>query len=70
MTIKVFHVELLADGTHHYFGSKKAITDHLSKEQIGIGYGALRNAQLTSEIPFINKKCIIREGLLQTAKTE
>ena len=37
---KVYHVELLRDGAihHYYFGSKKAIFNHISQEELGISY--------------------------------
>ena len=63
--IKVFHLEL--NGEHYYFGSKKALCDAFSKEDIGITYPSLRNYDLSPTNPFQNKKCIIREGVLGTA---
>lgn len=65
--IKVFHLEL--NGEHYYFGSKKALCDAFSKEDIGITYPSLRNYDLSPTNPYINKKrnCIIREGVLCTA---
>ena len=49
---------------HYYFGSKKAIYDVFDKEQLGIGYSSLLNVKKLEEIPYKNKKCIIREGVL------
>lgn len=65
--IKVFHLEL--NGEHYYFGSKKALCDAFSKEDIGITYPSLRNYALSPSNPYVNKKknCIIREGILGTA---
>lgn len=65
--IKVFHLEL--NGKHYYFGSKKALCDAFSKEDIGITYPSLRNYALSPSNPYVNKKknCIIREGILGTA---
>lgn len=62
--LKVFHLEL--NGEHHYFGSKKAIFDVFGKEDIGITYASFRNFDLSSDKPFKNSKCIIREGILVT----
>jgi len=62
--LKVFHLEL--NGEHHYFGSKKAIFDVFGKEDIGITYASFRNFDLSSDKPFKNSKCIIREGVLVT----
>lgn len=62
----VVHVELLADGSHHYFGSLAAIYEKFSKEEIGITYGSLRNYGLSAENPYRNKCCIIRKGVLVT----
>lgn len=62
----VVHVELLADNSHHYFGSLAAIYEKFSKEEIGITYGSLRNYGLSTERPYRNKCCIIRKGVLIT----
>ncbi len=63
-TQKVIHLEL--DGKHYYFGSLKALCDMFGKETIGITYDSLRHAKLSPEIPYTNKKCTIREGILIT----
>ena len=52
--IKVFHLEL--NGEHYYFGSKKALCDAFSKEDIGITYPSLRNYALSPSNPYVNKK--------------
>lgn len=62
----VVHVELLCDNSHHYFGSLAAIYEKFKKEEIGIGYGSLRNYGLSAEKPYQNKLCIIRKGVLIT----
>lgn len=62
----VVHVELLSDNSHHYFGSLAAIYEKFGKEEIGIGYGSLRNYGLSAEKPYQNKLCIIRKGVLIT----
>lgn len=62
----VVHVELLADNSHHYFGSLAAIYEKFSKEEIGITYGSLRNYGLNAEKSYQNKYCIIRKGVLIT----
>ena len=33
-------------------------------DALGISYGSLRNYGLCAEKPYINKKCVIRKGLL------
>ena len=60
--IKVFHVQVGEE--HYYFGSKKAIFHFLGKDVLGIGYGAFRNVKNLKEVPYRNKRCIIREGVL------
>ena len=60
--IKVFHVQI--HDNHYYFGSKKAIFDTFSKEEIGIAYNSFRNVKNLDKIPFSNGKCLIREGVL------
>ena len=65
-TRTIVHVELLADNSHHYFGSLAAIYEKFSKEEIGITYGSLRNYGLSAEKHYRNKCCIIRKGALIT----
>ena len=62
---KVYHVQIGEE--HYYFGSKKAIFDTLGKAQLGIGYTSFRNVRNLDKIPYRNKKCIIREGVLVQA---
>lgn len=62
----VVHVELLADGSHHYFGSLAAIYEKFTREEVGITYGSLRGYGLTAEHPYSNKLCTIRKGVLVT----
>lgn len=59
----VIHLEL-ANGEHHYFGSIANIFEYYNSEDIGIGYGSLRNYGLSNEQPYRNTKCIIRKGIL------
>ena len=65
--IKVYHVQI--GDAHYYFGSKKAIYDVLDKEQLGIGYTSLRNVKNLDTVPYKNKKCIIRSGILLQASS-
>lgn len=65
--IKVYHVQI--EDVHYYFGSKKAIFDVLSKDQLGIGYTSLLNVKDLDKVPYKNKKCIIREGVLMQTST-
>ena len=60
----VIHLEL--DGKHYYYGSVACLYEHHTTEDIGITYAALRNYGLSSEKPYVNKKCIIRKGILQS----
>lgn len=63
--MKVYHVELkqpIAGKSHYYFGSKIAIYDVLTVEQVGISYKSLSNLYDLSKQPYENKKCIIRLG--------
>lgn len=62
---KVFHVELREpiDGKkHYYFGSKAAIFQRFTSEQIGISYKTLRNRGSIENQPYVNTRCIIRQG--------
>ena len=58
----VVHLEI--NGEHHYYGSVANIYEYYTPEQIGIGYGALRNYGLSADKPYRNAKCIIRKGVL------
>ena len=51
---------------HYYFGSLAAMYDHLTKEEIGISYGSLRNYGLSPDKPYRNEKTgvVIRVGVL------
>ena len=64
---KIFHVEMLTpiDGQKHfYFGSKAAIFQRFTPEQVGLSYKTLRNIGSIKDQPFSNSKCIIRQGEL------
>jgi len=61
----VIHLYLKENDTHLYFGSMANIFEHFPKEEIGIGFGSLRNYGLSAANPYENKKVIIRKGILQ-----
>lgn len=63
-------VHLEKDGRHYYYGNLKALTDHWSKEEIGVSHAYLKNLNITEDKPFINKKCIIRRGVIVTSHKE
>lgn len=68
---KIIHVEFREpkDGQrHYYFGSKTAIYQRFSAEDVGITYYSLKNYCITKEQPYINKKCVIRVGELIAAE--
>ncbi|MBE6337673.1 MAG: hypothetical protein E7068_02580 [Lentimicrobiaceae bacterium] len=71
---KVIHVEFRdpIDGKrHYYFGSKTAIFQRFTAQEIGITYSSLRNIGNIKEKPYINKLCTIREGeLIASQKRE
>lgn len=54
---------------HFYFGSKAAVFQHFSPEQIGITYKTFRNLGSIKETPFQNDRCIIRQGELIASNT-
>lgn len=60
-------VHLEKDGQHYYYGNLRALCDHWSKEQIGVGHTYLKNINITEEHPFRNKYCIIRRGVIVTS---
>lgn len=63
---KVIHLHI--DGEDYYFGSVSAIYSMFTNEQLGIGYGSLRNFGLSSTKPYSNDKIIIKEGVLISSK--
>ena len=60
----VIHLYFRETDIHHYFGSMANIFEHFKKEQIGIGFGGLRNYGLSPQNPYKNRKVIIRKGIL------
>lgn len=70
---KIIHVEMrrpVGGRTNFYFGSKAAIFQHFSTEQIGVTYKTLRNHGSFKDNPYCNDKCIIRQGELITSKSD
>ena len=65
---KVIHLH--KNGEDYYFGSLSAIFSVFDKEDIGIGYGALRNYGISPEHSYRNGKVTIKEGVLISAKGE
>lgn len=69
---KIFHVEFkepINGKKHYYFGSKSAIFQHFSPEQIGITYKTLRNIGSIKEKPYENGQCTIWQGELIASQT-
>ncbi len=60
-------VHLEKDGRHYYYGNLKALCDHWSKEEIGVGYPYLKNLNITEDKPFNNGRCVIRRGIIITS---
>ena len=58
----VIHLEI--NGEHHYYGSVANMYEFYTSEELGIAYSSLRNYGLSNEHPYINKKCVIRKGVL------
>lgn len=70
---KILHVELRnsIDGErHYYFGSKAAIYQRFTAEQVGITYYSLKNICITKDKPYVNRQCIIRQGELIASETK
>lgn len=66
-TRKVIHVEFresINGKKHYYFGSKTAIFQMFSKQEIGIEHSSLRSHGDIRDNPYINKYCVIRQGEL------
>lgn len=62
----IVHLEIA--GKHYYYGYLKALCDHWSKDIIGVSHSYLKNLNISDEKPFINKKCIIRRGVIITSE--
>lgn len=60
-------VHLQKDGRHYYYGNLKALTDHWSKEDLGVSYKYLKNLNIDEDKPYQNDKCIIRRGIIITS---
>ena len=58
----VIHLEI--SGQHHYYGSIANMYEFYTSEELGITYASLRNYGLSAEHSYMNKKCIIRKGVL------
>lgn len=70
---KILHVELRnsIDGErHYYFGSKAAIFQRFTSEQMGITYYSLKNICITKDKPYVNRQCTIRQGELIASETK
>jgi len=64
--MKVVHLSLnepYSGKTEFYFGSIKAIYDHVPKERVGIAYTSLCT-RLRGKGVYRNKKCVINVGEL------
>lgn len=60
-------VHLEKDGQHYYYGNLKALTDHWSKDAIGVSYTYLKNLNISGDNPYRNDKCVIRRGIIVTS---
>lgn len=70
---KIIHVEFREpiDGkVHYYFGSKAAIFQRFTNEQIGIAYCSLRDIGSLKDGPYQNKKCTIWQGELIASQSK
>lgn len=70
---KILHVEFREpiDGErHYYFGSKVAIFQRFSAEQVGITYYSLKNIGITKDEPYVNRNCTIRQGEFIASETK
>ena len=65
MRRKIIHVEMVnpVDGERHYYlGSKAAIFQRFTAEEMGITYYSLKNICITKEKPYVYRQCTIRQG--------
>lgn len=59
----VIHLELIASGNHHYYGSLSAMYSNFTKADLGIAQQTLYN-QWRKESYYQNDKIILRKGRL------
>lgn len=67
-TQPIYHVEFHGNGSHFYFGSKSAIFELFTPEDIGCSPTTLKSVRVKPGSPYVNKKCIIRTGKLYRKK--
>lgn len=65
--VRITHLELFKDNSHHYFGSMAAMYSVYDREDLGIAYSSLRAYGLSESKEYRNNKCVIRQGILITA---
>ena len=68
--VRITHLELFKDNSHHYFGSMAAMYAEFSRDDLGISYPSLRAFNLNEKKEFRNDKCVIRQGYLVTSKQQ
>lgn len=61
----IIHLYLKKEGRNLYFGSRAAIFDMFTTDQLGVAYNTLRGKRLPSEKEnFENEICVIYRGKL------
>lgn len=60
-------VHLQIGDRHFYYGNLKALTDHWSKDDIGVSYTYLKNLNISEDKPYRNDYCCIRRGIIITS---
>ena len=61
---KVIHVHFKADGSDEYFGSKAAVFQAHTPEEIGVKYDTIANIVIDQAHPYENKAVVIKVGPL------
>ena len=63
----VIHLQIIASGTHHYFGSLTAMYEHFTRDELGVAMQTLYN-KWRKESYYQNDKIILRKGRLMQKK--
>ena len=61
-------VHLEKDGQHYYYGNLKALTDHWSKDAIGVSYSYLKNLNISEDKPYRNNEFRTCRSTIVTSK--
>ena len=66
MQRKVLHINIIADDSHHYYGSLAKLYEDFNSDDLGISKNTIYcKKEFDEEHPIFTKKAIIRIGYLK-----